>query len=722
MNEYEDTYSADEALLKEALSRFEIVADKDSRKQAVDDMRFANVEGAQWDEDSISKRLNRPRFSINRISGAIAQIVGDQRQNKIAIKVIPKGNGATKDIAKIYSGLIMNIEADSNAANIYDAAFDESVTCGFGGWRVVTKYVDDDVFEQDICVEWIPSAASSLYFDKSAKEYDKSDANYAFVITTMSKDEFKSKWPDANLDSFNEKVSNQSNCKDWYSGDNVRIAEYWKKEPVIKHIALLSDGRVIDQNEEKSVLDELARSGVTVIKTRKVKSYKITMTVISGTQVLEEPKPWAGKYIPLIPLYGKISVIEGKEYVKGMVRDAKDPQRIYNYSTSQVIEASALTPKDPYWYTPAQVAGHEAKYRNFNRDNSPFMPYNPDPAVGGAPPQRTGSPSVQQSLIAQVQQAATDIHATTGIEPASLGNSPELKSGKAIMAQQAMGDRGSFVYTDNLQKSIKYTGKVLVDLIPRIKDTEQAVRIMDVSGESEEVEINKVVQTVLDEQTGKEQVVNDITAGKYAVEITSGPSYTTKRAQTADQLVQLAGQSPVLQQLAMDLIVQNLDINNSEELTKRVRTMMIQQGVVTPTEEEVEEMGLNQPQQPNPQDIAVLENIQAESAKAIAETQNKQADTVSKQVKAQQEAVKSLELLVDTLKQKSESGIPLTLQDRDLLIKQSDIVAQSQQVLSQGPNSEEVQDIVNMQQNLQQERDRVSRESQALIESSIRMQ
>ena len=118
----------------------------------------------------------------------------------------------------------------------------------------------------------------------------------------------------------------------------------------------------------------------------------------------------------------------------------------------------------------------------------------------------------------------------------------------------------------------------------------------------------------------------------------------------------------------------------------------------------------------------MLENIQAESAKAIAETQNKQADTVSKQVKAQQEAVKSLELLVDTLKQKSESGIPLTLQDRDLLIKQSDIVAQSQQVLSQGPNSEEVQDIVNMQQNLQQERDRVSRESQALIESSIRMQ
>lgn len=677
----------DESLHQEAIKRFEQIEDKKQRKQAIEDMRFAHVDGGQWDEEAREKRANRPRFTINRIAGAISQVVGDQRQNRTAIKVRPVSSGADEKTANIFNGLIRNIESLSKASNAYDAAFDEAVTGGFGGWRILTEFNDDDIFEQDIKIQPINSAASSLYFGPS-KEYDKRDAPYAFVVTDMPIHEFKSRWPKSQASSFTDSRLSNSSCNDWFQGDTVRVAEYWKKEPVKKQIALLSDGRVIDSEEEKSVLDELAQQGVTVIKTREVKSHKITMYTMNGNELLDKPKKWAGKYIPLVPVYGKVHHIEGRTFVKGMVRDAKDPQRIYNYETSQAIETSALTPKDPYWMTKEMAAGHEASLSTFNKKNAPFMFYNPDSKHPG-PPTRTGAPSLQQATLAMIAQASQDIHATTGLEPASMGNVPELKSGKAIQAQQAMGDRGSFIYSDNLQKSIQYTGEILVDLIPRIYDTQRTVRVLNVDGSSELVEINKEInQTIMDSQTGDKNIVNDLTIGKYDVVTDSGPSFATKRAESAEQLIQLAGSSPQIQALAMDLIVSNLDINNSEELTKRVRLAMIKQGAVQPTEDEAEELGLNQPQQPDPMQQALAENVQMDTQEKMAKIENTEADTLSKKIKAQQDTAKTVDILVQTVLDKIASGIPIT-QDEALIVQaQRDILADAQDelIMANSPN------------------------------------
>lgn len=680
----DEKLTEDESIHTEAIRRFEQIEDKKQRKQAIDDMRFTHVEGGQWDEDARTKRANRPRFTVNRVAGAVAQIVGDQRQNRTSIKVRPVSSGADEKTAKIFNGLIRNIESLSKATNAYDAAFDESVTGGFGGWRVLTEFNDDDIFEQDIKIQPINSAASSLYFGDS-KEYDKRDAGYAFVITNMPLHEFKVKWPKHQATSFQQTRLDNTSCNDWFQGDKVRVAEYWKKVPVTKQIALLSDGRVIDSDEEKEVMDELAEQGVTVLKTREVKSHKVVQYIMNGNELLEPKKDWAGKYIPLIPLFGKVHHIEGKTYIKGMVRDAKDPQRIYNYETSQAIETSALTPKDPYWLTKAMAAGHEGKLQSFNKTNDPFMFYNPDDKHPG-PPARTGAPSLQQATLAMIAQASQDIHATTGLEPASMGNVPDLKSGKAIQAQQAMGDRGAFIYSDNLQKSIQYTGEILVDLIPRIYDTARTVRVLNVDGSSELVEINQdnqINQTIEDGQTGKKVIVNDLTLGKYDVITDSGPSFLTKRTESAQQLIELASSSPVIQQLGIDLIVANLDINDSEELTKRVRKGMIAQGIVEPTEDEVEELGLNQPQQPDPSQVALLENIQMSTQQMMADIENTEADTVSKQVKAQQEAAKTVDIMVKTMLEKIKLGVPLTNDEVQMIIAQRDILADSQDLLMQ---------------------------------------
>ena len=675
-----------------ALKRFESVEDKerDQRALAVEDLKFAQTEDGQWDDDAVTKRKGRPRYTINRVAGAIDQLIGDQRQNRTAIKIRPVSGGATEDIANTYTGLIKNIETQSKAENAYDHAFDEVVNGGYGGWRVITQFNDDDSFEQDIRIKPIQGATTSLWFDPGAKEYDKRDAMWAFLTVWMAKDEYKLKYPDSQGANWDQEKYSRTWCRSWFEDDRVRVAEYWVKTPITKEIGLLSDGRVIDVKEEAEALGELAAQGITVVKTRSVKSHKIQVYVLDGNGVLEGPKDWAGKYIPLIPVYGRQSFIEGQEYTRGIVRFAKDSNRIYNYTTSAMVETSALTPKDPYWYTPAQVKGHEDKYRNFNTQNSPFMPYNPDPSNPG-PPQRSGAPAVQGAFVNQIQQASMDLYHVTGMQPPSLGANPELKSGKAIQAQERLGDRGSYIFTDNLSKSIEYTGEILTDLIPRIYDTQRQIRVMQQDGESEMVLIN---ETVVDPLSGKKTIINDLSHGKYDVVAETGPAFATQRQESAQQILELIATSPMFEQLAMDLVAKDLPILESKELTKRVRKQMIMQGVVIPTQDEIEEYGLDQPQEPDPAQQALEDNVRMQTEKLMSDIEKQDAETQSTIVKTQQATIDAYKDLIDSLTKKLESGMPLNASDRDIMIKQQDIVSEGQQVLDPGPNSEARAEIV----------------------------
>jgi len=684
--------ATNEEIHKRALERFQLVEGKErnQRRLAVEDIKFAQTEDGQWDEGAITKRAGRPRYTINRVAGAIDQLIGDQRQNRTDIKIRPVSGGSTEDVAKTMTGLIRNIESQSKASNAYDNAFDETTNGGYGGWRVITEFNDDDVFEQDAKIKPILGATTSLWFDPSAKEYDKRDANWAFLTIDMSVEEHKDRFPDSAVSDFSQEQFNQNLCRDWFTQSTVKVAEYWVKTPVNKNIGLLSDGRVIDLDEEKEVLDELEAQGITVVKQRTAKSHIVEMYLIDGSGILVDAKRWAGKFIPLIPVFGRQSFIEGREYTRGIVRFAKDANRIYNYTTSAAIETAALTPKDPYWYTPAMIKGHESKYRNFNTSNSPFMPYNPDPQVGG-PPQRSGAPAVQGAFIQQIQQASMDLYHVTGMQPPSLGANPELKSGKAIQAQERLGDRGSYIFSDNLSKSIEYTAEILVDLLPKIYDTRRQIRIMSQDGETEQVFIN---DEVIDNQTGDKVLVNDLSLGKYDVVAETGPAFATQRQESAQQIIELIGTSPTFENLAMDLVAKDLPILESKELTKRVRKIMIKQGVVEPTEEEVKDLGLDQPQQPDPQQSAITENIQIQTEKLISDIENQDAKTLKTTIDTQNSTIKAYQDLMNAYKIQAETGIPFTEDDHHIRVKQQDIIEEAQQQIEEGPNKEQLESIV----------------------------
>ena len=669
-----------ETIHTEGLKRFSLVENKErkERKLAIEDARFVNATDGQWEDEATESRAGRPRYTIDRVSGAIDQIVGNQRQNRTSIKVRPVSGGADEDLANIYNGLIRNIEARSKAENAYDAAFDEEVTGGYGGWRILTEFNDDDSFEQDIKIKWIPSAASSLWFDSAATEYDKRDAKWAFVTMSMQEEEYKERWPDASITDFYQEIYSKGYCANWFSDGNVRVAEYWIKKPVTRIIGLLSDGRVIDMEAEKKVLDEIAGTGVKVVKTRKAPSFKVEMYKMNGAEILEGPNEWAGKFIPLIPVYGKVSCIENDELVRGLTRKAKDPQRIYNYATSAAIEAAALSPKDPIWMTPAQALGHEQALKNFPKKNSPFMFYNHDADAPGVP-QRTGAPSVQTALIQQVQQAGMDIESTTGIFAPALGNAPQLLSEKSVISQAEKGDRGSYVFEDNLQKSIQYCGDQLIDLLPKIYDTPRMVRILNVDGTSEVTGINQESlddfnHPILDEETGDTVIVNDLSKGKYETVVETGPAFNTQRQESASQLIELAGAFPQFGELGLDLVAKNLNILENDELTKRVRRQMIQGGIVEPTEDEVKEMGLDQEQPEDPNAVALRTNVEMQTEKLISDIEKQDAETKNTLVKTQGETIKSLQALLDAYAKQTEMGIPLGLDEHELRKNQEGII------------------------------------------------
>ena len=686
-----------------AMKRFGRVEDKEKsqRSLSVEDTRFAQAEDGQWDEDAKRKRANRPRYTINRVAGAIDQLDGDQRQNSTNIKIRPVSGGSTESVAKTMTGIIRNIEGSSKAKRIYTSAINEVYNGGYGGWRILTEFSDDDPFVQDIKLKWIRGAATSLWFDPSAEEYTKSDAMWAFVTFDMSREEREEKWPDKPIIDWSQDQRSGRNCSTWFKDDVVRIAEYWEKIEVTKNIALLSDGRIIDEDEEKPVIDELKAKGIEIVKRREVKSFKVQMTKMDGGGILEKAKPWAGKFIPLIPVYGHVTYIEGKEFVRGMVRFAKDPSRIYNYTVSTTVETTALTPKDPIWLTAKQSEGQKAALQSFNTKNSPFLFYTPDPNAPG-PPQRGGAPAVQSALIQQTQQASMDIYHVTNMQPPSLGINPELKSGKAIQAQERLGDRGSYIYTDNLEASQNYTGEILIDLIPRIIDTARQVRIMQQDGETELVDVNTVNEEITDRQTGETVLVNDLKVGKYGVVTETGPAFATIRQESAQQIIDLIATSPQFEALAMDLVAKDLPILESKELVKRVRKQMIAQGIVEPTEDEIKEFKLDQPQEPDPQQTAITENIEIQTEKLISDIENQDAKTAETTIKTQQATLDSYKTLIETLKAQVEAGIPITSTDHNIRVKQQDIVQEGQQAIDEGPNSEQgasiIQDAVAQEQ------------------------
>ena len=524
-----------------------------------DCQRFYAGGMAQWDPEAAERRkaANRPVLTMNRIPGFVRQLTGEVRQNPPSIKVLPAKDGATVEKAEIFNGLIRNIEQQSLARAAYTKATENAAQTGIGAWRVVTQYSADDAFEQDIRIKRINDPFAVL-IDPLAQMPDKSDMRYGFVFEEIAKAEFERRYPGKTVESLPANVADQSLA--WRTVDTVKIGEYWYRDPVKKTLQLHEDDTVSYAGEEGDA------NPSPVVQKREVKVDQIKSCIVSGKDVLEGPFDWPGRYIPIAVVVGEEIYEGGRVTRKGMVHDARDPQKVYNYTRTAAVEAVAMQPKSPYVATADMVSGYENQWATAGTDNRAVLIYKADPKAPGMRPERSAPPIASQGLDVQSQIAVEDLKGVTGIYDASLGSEGNETSGRAILARQSEGDTGTYHFIDNLSFAINYTGRILVDLIPKIYDSTRIVRTLGEDGSAKMVKINE--PTV---DNGQEITLNDLSAGEYDVTVTTGPSYATKRAEATAFMTEFVRSFPEVGQIAGDIIVKNMDVPGADEIAKRIR-------------------------------------------------------------------------------------------------------------------------------------------------------
>jgi hypothetical protein len=616
--------------------------DTEQRRRCVEDMRFAFESGKQWDPHLTYKRRNKPNYEFNRIRQLIRRITGQQLKNKPNIKVRAVEDN-DKDVADIYNGLIKNIEVQSSAENAYDTAFQWACGGGYGVIRVIADYEPGDSFDQRLIIKNVMDPMT-CFCDPSAREFDRSDARFWFITELIPRSEFKKRWPKLQPIDFDVTSATDSYDREWFNEDEVRIAEYWYTEPETKTIYMLSDGSVVNADEFDLIKDEMAHpptdpqtgqpqwQPVTIKEgadgkpmIREVETNAVYSCLVYGAGQLEPPTKWGGTMIPIVPQWGDLVVIEGKQIYSGMTRFGRDSQMIHNFEMSTLVEVVAKLPNSPLRATPAMIKGLESYYERMGYDDAPVLLYNHDPQAPGGAPSREPLAQMPAALGQLAAIAGDELKATLGVYDASLGAQSNETSGRAIMARNNQADTANFVYIDNQVKTLKRVGEVLVDAIPHYYDAERTIRIL---GEDMAEEYVKVNHPVIGED-GQLHVENDLTRGRFDVVCTVGKSYDTARMELAD-LGQTLAQTPgPIGAIGQFLLFKSLDVPGIDMYVQAVRQQLVNDGTLPPGEGDQPPP----PPQPDPVKMAQAQHHieQAQLAKARAQDiQAKQQSEIQK--------------------------------------------------------------------------------------------
>ena len=564
-----------------------IAAFSESREDELDDLRFyagSPDNQWQWPADVLQTRgaiqgqtINaRPCLTINKLPQHVRQVTNDQRQHRPSGKVIPANDQADLEVAEILNGIVRHIEYISDADVAYDTACENQVTYGEGYIRVLTEYIDETSFDQDIKIGRIRNSFS-VYMDPTIQDPCGADAQWCLITQDITKEEYERLYPDAApITSILAQGVGDPSISQWINEDTVRIAEYFFVEYKKATLNLYPNNITAFAGSPEA--KRIEAMGLKPIRTRESARRMVKWGKTNGFEFLEGPQDWAGKHIPVVRVVGNEFEVDGKLYVSGIVRNAKDAQRMYNYWVSQETEMLALAPKAPFIGYGGQFEGYEYQWKTANTNNWPYLEVNPDvtDAQGGMLPlpQRAMPPMPQTGLIQAKMGASDDIKATTGQYDASLGMAGNERSGKAILARERQADTGTYHFVDNLARAIRHVTRIIIDLIPKYYDTQRVARIIGVDGDTSMAKIDPTqqepVRKIMDMQTGAviEKIYNP-SVGKYDVVVTTGPNYMTKRQEALESMAQLLQGNPQLWAVAGDLFVKNMDWPGAQEMAKR---------------------------------------------------------------------------------------------------------------------------------------------------------
>jgi len=651
-----------DSIVKEALDAYDEAESVfgPTYKEAREDIMFGRL-SKQW-PDSIKRQREaegRPCLTSNQLQPTIRQVVNDARLNRPSIAVHPVDGKADKDTAEILTGLIRNIQTSSDADVAYDTGVEAAVGGGFGYWGIDVDFalnaLDEDgitaagesAFDKNLFIRAKPNQFG-IYGDPYSEAADSADWMSALEFQKLSKKRFQAKYKGAKEANFDMWTGVNA---PWMDKDDVQVCAYWKREQVVKNAYMVKladteegpgDVIIMFEDEFKEQGELITQLGGEVVGQRPVATYKVTQHVVSALEELEKVE-WAGAYIPIVPVYGDEVNLEGVRHFRSLIRDAKDDQQMLNFWLTSATEQVALAPKVPYIGPKGAFETDHAKWSTANRASHSFIEYD-----GPQAPARQAPVPVEAGIMRMAMTASDRIKAITGIYDASLGARSNETSGVAINARDRQGDVATFHFIDNLTRAIRHSGRILVDLIPKVYSTPRIVRILGEDGTTEETRINQEFE---DAQGSLR--MHDVRTGRYDVTVSAGPSFSSRREEAATQMMDLMKSYPDAAPIIGDLLAKCLDWPFADEIAKRLEKMLPpgirdEEGKVPPeVQQQMQQMG------------EALQVFQQQLQQAQAELADAQDD---KDIKSREAATKQYEAETARIAATSEAMSPELVQ------------------------------------------------------------
>lgn len=635
---------------------------QDVREKCIEATRFARVPGGQWEgataagtklDDQFEKY---PKFEINKVATELNRIIAEYRNNRITVKFRPGDREASEELANKLNGLFRADYEETDGGEACDNAFDDAATGGFGCFRLTSMLVNeyDPMDErQRIAIEPIYDPSRSVWFDPDAKKYDKSDAMWAFCMYSLSPEKYEAEYgktPPASLD-----ITTLTSWEyDWFAPEVVYIAKYYEvrkesvdvisyQQPITGEIATYDSDQIAD------IEDELAMAGFVEVARRSVKRRRVYVSVVDGDNFLEKPRRIPGEHIPLIPVYGKRWFIDDIERVEGHIAKAMDPQRLYNLQVSMLADTAAQDPGSIPTIDPEQVKGYEHHWANRNKKRPAYLPIRPprdkqgNPTGPAAPASYTPQAQLSPAIATMLQLTSADIQEVTGGSQA-MQQMPSNVAQETVNNLMNRSDMASFIYLDNMAKSLKRAGEVWLSMAREVYGSDREVRVVNEDGTDDIALMNA---QVVDRQTGNVVALNDLSTGRYDITVDVGPSYTARRDATVSVLTNVLSTmlpNDPMRPAIQGIILDNIDGEGLDDFKEYNRNQLLTSGIVKPRNEK-EQLIVMQAQQaaasqPNPEMVIAQANLvaaQAEDKKADNETRN----TIIKAFTAEQDAKES---------------------------------------------------------------------------------
>lgn len=654
-----------------ALREFDAIqsAIRNERLQCLQDRRFYSIAGAQWEGPLEEQYENKPKFEVNKIALAVQRLVNEYRNNRVTVDFVSRDGSSTK-MSDVCNKLFRADEQDSTANEAYDNAFEEAVGGGFGAWCLTTQYEDEEDPDNDrqrIKIEPIYDADTSVFFDLQAKRQDKADATHAFILYSMTRDAYIAEyeddpttWPKEVYETF----------FDWDTPDVVYLAKYFCVEMANEKQMVY---QALDGSEEKylesdfendeTLAQTLEAIGSVLVRERTIKRKRVRRYLMSGGKILRDDGYIAGKNIPIVPVYGKRWFVDNVERCMGIVRLAKDAQRLKNMQLSKLGEISALSSVEKPIMTPEQVAGHQVLWAEDNLKNYPYLLVNPVTGPDGSqqisgPVAYTKSPAIPPAMAALLQLTEQDMSDILGNQQEGDKVVSNISGDAMEMVQQRLASQ-AFLYISNYAKAVQRSGEIWLSMAKDVYvEPKRKMKGLNEQGKTDTIELLKPALG----ENGEMVYENDLSAADFDVVSNVGPSFATQRASTRRTLMgmmQFAAGDPQVQKMLLAVMMQNLEGDGIEEIADYMRRELVMSGVLKPNDEEAEMMAqAQQNQKPDPNTLyveAASEKERALAQKAQADTVNAMADAQLKRAKAQEALAKmSLEdrrLALDTLTQ-----------------------------------------------------------------------